>query len=67
MKYLVDEYLVNLETKHRDLDDAVTRFSRRAHLTPDEQRTVADLKKQKLLTRDRIEARRRSEPPLGAE
>jgi hypothetical protein len=67
MKHVVDEYLINLETKHRYLDDAVTRFTRRVHLTPDEQRTVAELKKEKLLTRDRIEARRRSEPPLGAE
>jgi uncharacterized protein YdcH (DUF465 family) len=60
---VVDEYLNVLEARHRHLDDAVTRLARRAHLTPSEQREVADLKKEKLLTRDRIVTLRRSEPP----
>ena len=52
-----------LEARHRHLDDTVTRLARRAFLTPTEQREVADLKKEKLLMRDRIEVLRRSEPP----
>ncbi|HEY3494645.1 MAG TPA: YdcH family protein [Polyangiaceae bacterium] len=59
----MDEYLNVLEAKHRQLDNDVARFARRAHLTPTEQREVADLKKEKLLTRDRIVTLRRSEPP----
>lgn len=64
---VVHEYLSNLEARHRDLDAKVMRLARRAHLTPTEQRTVIDLKKEKLRTRDRIETLRRSEPPPGAE
>jgi len=60
---VVGESLNLLEERHRHLDDAVTRLGRRAFLTPTEQREVADLKKEKLLTRDRIEVLRRSEPP----
>lgn len=59
----VDEYLNVLEARHRHLDDVVARMARRSYLTPTEQREVADLKKEKLLTRDRIVTLRRSEPP----
>lgn len=60
---ILDEYLSNLESRHRDLDDTVTRLERRAYLTPSEQRTVTELKKEKLLTKDRIVKLRSTPPP----
>lgn len=63
MKQAIDAPLTDLEARHRDLDMAVSRLDRRAYLTPNEQRTVADLKKEKLWTKDRIAKLRRSEPP----
>lgn len=63
MKQGLDVALNDLEARHRDLDVAVSRLGRRAYLTPNEQRTVADLKKERLWTKDRIMVLRRSEPP----
>jgi len=60
---IVETHLTDLEARHRDLDDAVARLGRRAYLTPSEQRTVSDLKKERLLTKDRIAVLRRSDPP----
>jgi hypothetical protein len=60
---VLEQYLSNLETRHRDLDDAVARLDRRAYLTPTEQQTVAQLKKEKLFTKDRIVKLRSSYPP----
>ena len=60
------QYLTHLEERHRDLKSAVNELDRRAYLTPNEQREIADLKKEKLLTKDRIVALRRSEPPPSA-
>ncbi len=60
---IVETHLNHLEARHRDLDVAVSRLGRRAYLTPSEQRTVSDLKKERLLTKDRIAVLRRSEPP----
>ncbi len=60
---MFDTHLNHLEARHRDLDVAVSRLGRRAYLTPSEQRTVSDLKKERLLTKDRIAVLRRSEPP----
>lgn len=51
--------LNDLEERHRYLDVAVTRLERRAYLTPSEQLTMTNLKKEKLLTKDRIAALRR--------
>jgi uncharacterized protein YdcH (DUF465 family) len=51
--------LNDLEERHRSLDSAVTRLERRAYLTPSEQLTMTNLKKEKLLTKDRIAALRR--------
>ena len=48
-----------LELQHRNLDTAVSRLGRRAYLTPGEQREFADLKKQKLMTKDQLAALRR--------
>jgi uncharacterized protein YdcH (DUF465 family) len=41
-----------LEQKHRVLDAEISRLDRQAHLTPQEQRAVAELKKEKLRTKD---------------
>jgi uncharacterized protein YdcH (DUF465 family) len=60
---IADAHLNHLEARHRDLDNAVQRLGRRAYLTPSEQRTVSDLKKERLWTKDRIMVLRRSEPP----
>jgi hypothetical protein len=49
----------DLEQKHRTLNEQVDRLARRAYLTPTEQRTVAALKKEKLMTRDLITQMRR--------
>jgi hypothetical protein len=51
--------LGDLEERHRHLDVAVSALERRAYLTPHEQLTVTNLKKEKLLTKDRIAALRR--------
>jgi uncharacterized protein YdcH (DUF465 family) len=49
----------DLEQKHRTLNEEVDRLARRAYLTPTEQRTVAALKKEKLMTRDLLTQMRR--------
>jgi hypothetical protein len=53
------ERIRELEMLHRDLDVAVARLGRRAYLTPPEQREMAELKKQKLMTKDQLTALRR--------
>jgi hypothetical protein len=63
MKLAIDSPLNDLEARHRDLDVAVSRLDRRAYLTPNEQQTIAALKKEKLWTKDRITVLRKSEPP----
>ena len=55
-----DDRLTELEMRHRQLHDEVNQLERRAFLTPDEQRLVADLKKQKLLAKDELYAARRA-------
>ncbi|HEX6276786.1 MAG TPA: YdcH family protein [Polyangiaceae bacterium] len=60
---VLKEYLSTLESRHRDLDQTVSRLDRRAYLTPTEQQTVAQLKKEKLMTKDRIVKLRSSYPP----
>jgi len=60
---VLEQYLANLEARHRDLDDTVSRLDRRAYLTPTEQQTISQLKKEKLLTKDRIVKLRSSYPP----
>lgn len=51
--------LSKLEQRHKELKDEVHKLERRAHLTPEEQRQVADLKKLKLNAKDQIQALRR--------
>ena len=59
MDPMTDGLVRNLELKHRTLNEQVDRLARRAYLTPTEQRTVAALKKEKLMTRDLITRMRR--------
>src|SRR5690606_35997457 len=59
MNDLVRDRIRELELKHRNLDDAVTRLGRRAYLTPVEQREFAELKKRKLMTKDQLTLLRR--------
>lgn len=60
MENMVSDRIRELETRHRDLDLAVSRMGRRAYLTPQEQREVARLKKQKLMAKDQLTVLRRS-------
>jgi hypothetical protein len=55
---MVDDRLNVLEQEHQTLKEAVRRLERRAYLTPPEQREIAELKKQKLATKDQIAALR---------
>ena len=48
------ELLAELTAEHRRLDAELRQLERRRALTPTEQHEVARLKKQKLLTKDRI-------------
>jgi hypothetical protein len=52
--------LEDLERRHRTLDAEVSRLERRVYLTSMEQHHVAEMKKEKLRTRDMIEGMRRS-------
>jgi len=52
--------LQDLERRHRSLDSEVHRLERQIYLTNMEQHQVAELKKEKLRTRDLIEDLRRS-------
>lgn len=51
--------LLELERQHATLKEQVRLLERRAYLTPPEQRTMADLKKQKLAAKDQIQALKR--------
>ena len=46
--------LAELTAEHRRLDDQLKQLERRRSLTPAEQTEITRLKKQKLLTKDRI-------------
>jgi uncharacterized protein YdcH (DUF465 family) len=52
--------LEDLERHHRSLDSEVNRLERQIYLTSVEQAQVAQLKKEKLRTRDLIQDLRRS-------
>jgi len=52
--------LEDLERRHRSLDSEVHRLERQVYLTSTEQHQVAELKKQKLRTRDLIQDLRKS-------
>ncbi len=55
-----DDRLTELEARHRQLHDEVNQLERRAFLTPEEQRLIAELKKQKLMAKDQLYAARRA-------
>ncbi|MEO6773438.1 MAG: YdcH family protein [Kofleriaceae bacterium] len=48
------DMLAELTAEHRRLDEQVQRLEKRRALTPAERDQIARLKKQKLLTKDRI-------------
>lgn len=50
----------DLEHQHRGLEAELVALTRRAYLTPEEQRVARDLKKRKLNAKDRIAALRRT-------
>ena len=52
--------LEDLERRHRSLDSEVSRLERQVYLSSTEQAQVAELKKEKLRTRDLIAGLRRS-------
>jgi hypothetical protein len=52
--------LEDLERRHRSLDSEVNRLERQVYLTNVEQLQIAELKKEKLRTRDLIADMRRS-------
>jgi uncharacterized protein YdcH (DUF465 family) len=56
----MDDRLTELEMRHRQLHEEVTQLERRALLTPEEQRQIAELKKLKLLAKDELYAARRA-------
>ena len=61
---IAEERVQELENRHRRLHEAVSLLERRAFLTPEEQRRIASLKKQKLVAKDELyEAKRSSRPP----
>jgi uncharacterized protein YdcH (DUF465 family) len=49
-----ESLLADLTAEHRRLDEQVQQLERRRSLTPTEQAEITRLKKQKLLTKDRI-------------
>lgn len=49
-----ESLLAELTAEHRRLDEQVQELERRRSLTPTEQAEISRLKKQKLLTKDRI-------------
>lgn len=49
-----ESLLAELTAEHRRLDEQVQQLERRRSLTPTEQAEISRLKKQKLLTKDRI-------------
>ena len=51
--------LEDLERRHRNLDSEVNRLERQVYLSSTEQLQIAELKKEKLRTRDLIEDLRR--------
>ena len=54
------ERLQELQQLHQNLKEEVGKLERRAYLTPDEQRHLTELKKQKLAAKDEIYGIRRS-------
>jgi hypothetical protein len=49
-----------LQDEHRELEARLRVLTKRAYLTPDEQRECSEIKRQKLFAKDRLEALSRS-------
>jgi uncharacterized protein YdcH (DUF465 family) len=61
---IAEDSVRELEARHRRLHEEVSLLEQRAYLTPEEQRQIVCLKKQKLMAKDELyEARRNSQPP----
>ena len=43
-----------LEARHHELAEEVRQLEKRAYLTPEEQRHITELKKQKLIAKDQL-------------
>jgi len=56
------DHMRALQSEHRTLDERLRVLSRRAYLTPSEQREAQEIKRKKLLTKDRIFALSRIHP-----
>jgi uncharacterized protein YdcH (DUF465 family) len=59
MKQFTANQQLTAEERHRSLSEEVRMLERRAYLTPDEQRHITELKKQKLLAKDELFSLRR--------
>lgn len=55
----VTNQLMTAEQRHKTLAEEVRMLERRAYLTPDEQRHITELKKQKLAAKDELFALKR--------
>jgi uncharacterized protein YdcH (DUF465 family) len=59
MKQATANQRLTAEERHKSLAEEVRMLERRAYLTPEEQRHITELKKQKLLAKDELFALRR--------
>ncbi len=55
-----EERVLELEARHRQLHEEVQRLERRVIPTPEEQRVMAELKRQKLAAKDELYLLRRA-------
>ena len=55
----INERIRRMEVRHRELNTRIDELTKRAILTPSEQREIAELKKHKLHTKDQIAAMKR--------
>lgn len=53
------ERIRRMEVRHKELDTKIDELTKRAILTPSEQREIAELKKHKLHAKDQIAAMKR--------
>lgn len=57
----INERIRRMEVRHRELNTRIDELTKRAILTPSEQREIAELKKHKLHTKDQIALMKRAE------
>lgn len=56
----INERIRRMEVRHRELNTRIDELTKRAILTPSEQREIAELKKHKLHTKDQIAQMKRA-------